>query len=97
MFLSGVQKHEKCFAIRQELVNNKTMVDGKMLTEKTKEELIKIILDKDKLCDELAARVKELEEKVKAEQKKGTGRFACISSALFRHIFFMQQEALRLN
>jgi transposase len=52
------------------------MVDGKMLTEKSKEELIRIILEKDKLVDELAARVKELEEKVKAEQGKRTARFA---------------------
>jgi len=45
------------------------MVDGIMLTEKTKEELIKIILDQD-------ARIRELEERVKAEQKKRTEKFA---------------------
>ena len=45
------------------------MVDGIMLIEKTKEELIKIIFDQD-------ARIRELEEKVKAEQKKRTERFA---------------------
>ena len=38
------------------------MIDGTMLTEKTKEELIKIILDQD-------ARIRELEEKFKTEQK----------------------------
>jgi transposase len=45
------------------------MVDGKILTEKSKEELIKIILDQD-------ARIRELEEAVKAEQKKRTEKFA---------------------
>ena len=45
------------------------MVDGKMLTEKTKEELIEIILDQD-------ARIRELEETVKAEKKKRTEKFA---------------------
>lgn len=45
------------------------MVDGKMLTEKTKEELIEIILDQD-------ARIRELEKQVKAEQKKRTEKFA---------------------
>lgn len=45
------------------------MVDGIMLTEKTKEELIKIILDQD-------ARIRELEERVKAEQEKRTQKFA---------------------
>lgn len=45
------------------------MVDGKMLTEKTKEELIKIILDQD-------ARIRELEETIKAEKKKRTEKFA---------------------
>jgi transposase len=45
------------------------MVDGKILTEKTKEELIKIILDQD-------ARIRELEEKVKSGEKKRTEKFA---------------------
>ena len=45
------------------------MVDGIMLTEKTKEELIKIILDQD-------ARIRELEEKVKTEQEKRNEKFA---------------------
>lgn len=45
------------------------MIDGKMLTEKTKEELIKIILDQD-------ARIRELEETIKAEKKKCTEKFA---------------------
>lgn len=44
------------------------MVDGKMLTERTKEELIKIILDQD-------ARIRELKEKVQTEQKKRNERF----------------------
>lgn len=52
------------------------MIDGIMLTEKTKEELIEIILEKDKQVDELAARVRELEEKVKVEQQKRTEKFA---------------------
>ena len=38
--------------------------------------MIRIILEKDKLVDELAAKVKELEEKVKAEQKKRVEKFA---------------------
>lgn len=45
------------------------MVDGIMLAEKTKEELIKIILDQD-------ARIRELEETIKAEKKKRTEKFA---------------------
>ena len=45
------------------------MVDGVMLTEKTKEELIKIILEQD-------ARIRELEEKVKADQRKRAEKFA---------------------
>src|SRR3989338_2815471 len=52
------------------------MVDGIVLTEKSKEELIGIILEKDKQVDELIARVRELEEKVKAEQQKRTAKFA---------------------
>jgi transposase len=54
------------------MVNNKAMVDGNMLADKSKEELIRIILEKDKLVDELAAKVKELEERFKAEQRKRT-------------------------
>ena len=45
------------------------MVDGIMLSEKTKEELIKIILDQD-------ARIRELEEKVKDDQQKRVEKFA---------------------
>jgi hypothetical protein len=45
------------------------MTDGKMLTEKTKEELIKIILEQD-------ARIRELEETIKAEKKRRTEKFA---------------------
>lgn len=52
------------------------MVDGAVLAEKTKEELIRIILEKDKLVDELAAKVKELEEKVKTEQQRRVEKFA---------------------
>ena len=52
------------------------MIDGRMLTDKSKEDLIRIILEKDKLVDELAAKVKELEEKVKAEQQKRNAKFA---------------------
>ncbi len=76
MFLSGVKKHEIVFAIRRRLANNKVMVDGIILTEKSKEELIEIILEKDRRVEELAARVRELEEKVKAEQRKRTEKFA---------------------
>lgn len=46
------------------------MVDGIILTEKSKEELIRIILEKDKQVDELIAKVRELEEKVKADRQK---------------------------
>lgn len=56
-------------------MNNRSMINEIMLTEKTKEELIRIVLEKDKLVDELAARVKELEEKVKAGQKRRTEKF----------------------
>jgi transposase len=59
---------KKAFAKGYFPSNNEVMVDGKMLTEKTKEELIKIILDQD-------VRIRELEEKVKAEQKKRTEKF----------------------
>ena len=45
------------------------MVDGLMLTEKSKEELIRIILEQDK-------RIKELEQAVKAEQQKRAEKFA---------------------
>jgi len=51
------------------MVNNKSMVDGINLAEQSKEELIRIILEQDK-------RIKELEQKVNAEQKKRTERFA---------------------
>ena len=52
------------------------MYDGIMLTEKTKEELIEIILEERKQRDELENRIRELEEKVNAERKKRTERFA---------------------
>jgi transposase len=45
------------------------MDDGKMLTEKTKEELIEIILAQNE-------RIRELEQKVKQEQKKRVEKFA---------------------
>ena len=52
------------------------MVDGKMLTEKTKEELIEIILEERKKRVELENKICELEEKFKAEQRKRTAKFA---------------------
>ena len=42
------------------MANNKAMVDGKMLTEKTKEELIAQILGQYKTIEEQAARICEL-------------------------------------
>ena len=52
------------------------MVDGIMLAEKTKEELIKQILEQYKRIEDLEKRNKELQEKVEAEQKKRTAKFA---------------------
>ena len=52
------------------------MMDGKILIEKTKEELIEQILGQYKTIEEQAAKIRELEEKVKAEQKKRTEKFA---------------------
>ena len=52
------------------------MVDGIILAEKTKEELIEIILQERKKRIELENRIRELEEKVKAEQKKRVEKFA---------------------
>jgi len=52
------------------------MVDGKMLTEMSKEELIEIILEERKQRANLEAKIRELEEKVKAEQKKRAEKFA---------------------
>ena len=52
------------------------MFAGKLLTEKSKEELIEIILDERRRMAEMEARIRELEEKVKAEQKKRTEKFA---------------------
>ena len=52
------------------------MVDGIMLTEKTKEELIEQILSQYKTIEEQAARIRELEEKVKGEQRNRTEKFA---------------------
>ena len=51
------------------MVNNKAMVDGRMLAEKTKEELIEIILG-------LYKEVEELKQKVKEEQEKRVEKFA---------------------
>lgn len=51
------------------------MFDGIMLAEKSKEELIKQILDQYKVIEEQATKIRELEEKVKAEQKKRTEKF----------------------
>ena len=55
------------------------MVDGKMLTEKSKEELIKIILDLDR-------ENQELREKVKVEQQKRNEKFAKPNAAKKRRM-----------
>ena len=47
-----------------------------MLTEKSKEELIEIILDERKKRLELENKIRELEEKVKAEQQRRVEKFA---------------------
>jgi transposase len=52
------------------------MFEGKMLIEKTKEELIEIILEERKRLAEMEAKIRELEEKVKAGQKKRAEKFA---------------------
>ena len=52
------------------------MVDGKMLTEKSKEELIEQILGQYKEIEELKKKLEELQEKVKAEQQKQVDKFA---------------------
>ncbi len=52
------------------------MVDGKMLTEKSKEELIDIILDHVRRLEELERENRELREKVKTEQQKRNEKFA---------------------
>ncbi|MCK5260108.1 MAG: transposase [Candidatus Omnitrophica bacterium] len=52
------------------------MVDGIILTEKTKEELIEIVLEERRKRIELENKIRELEEKVNAEQKKRTEKFA---------------------
>lgn len=52
------------------------MADGVMLTDKSKEELIEIILEERKHRAELEAKIRELEEKVKAEQKRRNEKFA---------------------
>ena len=52
------------------------MVERVMLTEKTKEELIEQILEQYKTIEEQRAKIEELEEKVKFEQKKRTEKFA---------------------
>ena len=52
------------------------MFDGVMLTEKTKEELIEQILEQYKRIEELEKQNKELQEKVKGEQRKRTEKFA---------------------
>ena len=45
--------------------DNMIMVDGRMLTDKSKEELIRIILEKDKLVDELSR---------KSQRVRGAGK-----------------------
>ena len=57
------------------------MFDGRMLTEKTKEELIEIILEERKKRVELENKLRELEEKIKAEQKKRTEKYAKANTA----------------
>lgn len=57
------------------------MVDGVMLTEKSKEELIEQILEQYKTIEEQAAKIRELEERVKVEQKKQTTKFAKANTA----------------
>ena len=52
------------------------MVDGRMLTEKTKEELIEQILGQYQEIEELKKKLTELQEKVKAEQQKRIEKFA---------------------
>ena len=52
------------------------MNDGIMLSEKSKEELIEIILEERKQREELEEKIKELEEKVKAEQQKRVAKFS---------------------
>ncbi len=44
------------------------MIDGIILSEQSKEELIRIILEQDKLIKEQANKLKELEEKIKDQQ-----------------------------
>ena len=56
--------------------DNVVMVDGKMLTEKSKEELIDIILDHVRRLEELERENRELREKVKTEQQKRNEKFA---------------------
>jgi transposase len=62
------------------------MVDGKMLTEKSKEELIELVLEKIRKIEELEARNKELEAKVKEEQQKRTEKFAKPNAAKKRRM-----------
>ena len=52
------------------------MVNGIMLAEKTKEELIEHILGQYKKIEELEEKVRELEEKVTAEKKRRAEKFA---------------------
>lgn len=66
---TGREKSKKIALVRFPS-NNRGVIDGIMLTEKTKEELSEIILQKDKQVDAL---VRKLEEKVKAEQKEANG------------------------
>src|SRR5580704_3389708 len=50
------------------MVNNKAMVDGAILIEQSKEELIRIILEQDK-------KIQELEQKVKEQQQRNVEKF----------------------
>ncbi|MBF0490385.1 MAG: hypothetical protein HQL15_07160 [Candidatus Omnitrophica bacterium] len=52
------------------MINNNSMVDGRILSEQSKEELIRIILEQDKLIKEQADKLKEFEQKVKDQQQR---------------------------
>jgi len=62
------------------------MVDGKFLTDKSKEELIDIILDHARRLEALEQENKELREKVKTEQQKRNEKFAKPNTAKKRRM-----------
>ena len=63
------QKKCESFCVKYYSIDNESMDRGILLTEKTKEELIDIILGQDE-------RIRELEERFKAAQKKRAEKFA---------------------